>query len=63
MKNSNVIAINMYEGYELYLRDGSKGEDLWEKIMEAGRQFGLKPGHTELSIKLILKIINNILIA
>jgi glycine cleavage system aminomethyltransferase T len=33
-------------GYELYLRDGSKGEDLWEKIMEAGKEFGLKPGHT-----------------
>tara|TARA_B110001452_G_scaffold83534_1_gene68317 strand:+ start:2486 stop:3631 length:1146 start_codon:yes stop_codon:yes gene_type:complete len=33
-------------GYELYLRDGSKGNDLWEKIMSAGKEFGLKPGHT-----------------
>jgi glycine cleavage system aminomethyltransferase T len=33
-------------GYELYLRDGSKGNDLWEKIMAAGATFGLKPGHT-----------------
>ena len=33
-------------GYELYLRDGSKGNDLWEKIMNAGKEFGLKPGHT-----------------
>ena len=33
-------------GYELYLRDGSKGNDLWEKIMIAGKEFGLKPGHT-----------------
>ena len=33
-------------GYELYLRDGSKGDNLWEKIMEAGKKFGLKPGHT-----------------
>ena len=33
-------------GYELYLRDGSKGDELWEKIMEAGKTFGLKPGHT-----------------
>ena len=33
-------------GYELYLRDGSKGDDLWEKIMSAGKDFGLKPGHT-----------------
>ena len=33
-------------GYELYLRDGSKGDDFWEKIMEVGKEFGLKPGHT-----------------
>ena len=33
-------------GYELYLRDGSKGNDLWEKIMSAGKKFRLKPGHT-----------------
>jgi glycine cleavage system aminomethyltransferase T len=33
-------------GYEIYLRDGSKGDELWEKIMEAGKPFGLKPGHT-----------------
>ena len=33
-------------GYELFLRDGSKGDLLWEKIMSAGKEFGLKPGHT-----------------
>ncbi len=33
-------------GYEIYLRDGSKGDDLWERIMAAGKNFGLKPGHT-----------------
>ena len=33
-------------GYELYLRDGSKGDELWEKIMAAGAEFDLKPGHT-----------------
>ncbi len=33
-------------GYELFLRDGSKGDELWEKIMAAGKDFGLKPGHT-----------------
>ena len=33
-------------GYELFLKDGSKGDQLWEKIMEAGKNFGLKPGHT-----------------
>ncbi|GAB5470750.1 MAG: glycine cleavage T C-terminal barrel domain-containing protein [Rhodospirillales bacterium] len=33
-------------GYELYLRDGTRGDDLWEAIMAAGPPFGLKPGHT-----------------
>ncbi len=33
-------------GYELYLCDGSKGDLLWEKIMAAGKPFGIKPGHT-----------------
>ena len=33
-------------GYEIYLRDGSKGDDLWEKIMDAGKNYNLKPGHT-----------------
>ena len=33
-------------GYEIYLRDGSKGNLLWEKIMSAGKEFDLQPGHT-----------------
>ncbi|MBS9717279.1 glycine cleavage T C-terminal barrel domain-containing protein [Pseudohalocynthiibacter aestuariivivens] len=33
-------------GYELYLRDGSRGDELWEKIMAAGKPFDLQPGHT-----------------
>jgi len=33
-------------GYELFLRDGSKGNDLYEKIMVAGKEYGLQPGHT-----------------
>ena len=33
-------------GYEIYLRDGSKGEDLWELIMETGKKYNLHPGHT-----------------
>ena len=33
-------------GYELYLRDRSFGDKLWEKIMTAGEPYGLKPGHT-----------------
>ncbi len=33
-------------GYELYLRDGSKGNQLWETIMSAGKNFGIQPGHT-----------------
>ena len=33
-------------GYELYLRDSTHGDALWERIMAAGMAFGLKPGHT-----------------
>jgi len=33
-------------GYEIYLRDGTKGNVLYEKIMEAGKEHGLQPGHT-----------------
>ncbi len=30
-------------GYEVYLRDGSRGVELWERIMEAGRPYGIRP--------------------
>ena len=33
-------------GYELFLRDGTQGDKLWEMIMTAGNEYGLKPGHT-----------------
>ena len=33
-------------GYELYLQDESKGDELYETIMEAGKEFEIKPGHT-----------------
>jgi aminomethyltransferase len=33
-------------GYEIYLQDGTRGTDLWDRIMAAGAPFGLKPGHT-----------------
>ena len=33
-------------GYEIYLRDGSKGNELYEKIMEAGKEHDIQPGHT-----------------
>ncbi|SIS79364.1 aminomethyltransferase [Roseivivax lentus] len=33
-------------GYELYLQDATRGDELWEKIMAAAQPFGLKPGHT-----------------
>ena len=32
-------------GYELFLRDGSQGDRLWETIMTAGKEYGLQPGH------------------
>lgn len=30
-------------GFEIYLRDGSRGEELWERIMEAGRPYRIRP--------------------
>ena len=33
-------------GYEIFLRDGTAGDRLWEYIMAAGTPLGLKPGHT-----------------
>ena len=33
-------------GYEIYLRDGSRGNELYEKIMNTGKNYGLQPGHT-----------------
>ncbi len=31
-------------GYELYLRDGSRGTDLWNRVKEAGAPYGIVPG-------------------
>ena len=33
-------------GYEIYLRDGTRGIELWDRIMAAGTPYGLSPGHT-----------------
>jgi len=30
-------------GYEIYLKDSSRGSELWDKVMEAGRPFGIAP--------------------
>jgi aminomethyltransferase len=30
-------------GYEIYLRDGSRGDELWERVMEAGRPHDIRP--------------------
>lgn len=30
-------------GYEVFLRDGSRGLELWERIMEAGRPYNIAP--------------------
>ena len=33
-------------GYEIFLREGSAGGDLWDYLMEVGKPRGLHPGHT-----------------
>jgi glycine cleavage system aminomethyltransferase T len=30
-------------GYELYLRDGARGVELWDRVMEAGEPFTIRP--------------------
>ncbi len=30
-------------GYEIYLRDGSRGDDLWERVMATGKPYGIRP--------------------
>ena len=30
-------------GYEIYLLDGSRGTDLWNRVMDAGRPFNIRP--------------------
>ena len=30
-------------GYEIYLRDPSRGDELWERVMEAGRPYDIRP--------------------
>jgi glycine cleavage system aminomethyltransferase T len=30
-------------GYEIYLRDGSRGEDIWERVMAAGKPYDIWP--------------------
>ncbi len=33
-------------GYEIFLKDGTKGFELWNAIMKSGKPLGLKAGHT-----------------
>jgi aminomethyltransferase len=30
-------------GFEIYLRDGSRGDELWERVMEAGQPHDIRP--------------------
>ena len=33
-------------GYEIFLREGTRGNELWDHIMKIGEPMGLVPGHT-----------------
>jgi len=33
-------------GFEVFLRDGTAGDRLWEYLMQVGKPLGLQPGHT-----------------
>ncbi len=30
-------------GFEIYLRDGTRGEELWDRVLEAGKPYDIKP--------------------
>ena len=38
--------------FELFLRDGSRGEELWERLWEAGQPLGVTPGAPSLALRL-----------
>ena len=38
--------------FELFLRDGSRGEELWERLWEAGRPLGVTAGAPNLALRL-----------
>jgi aminomethyltransferase len=31
-------------GYELFLQDEARGDEVWERVMEAGRKYSIRPG-------------------
>ena len=35
-------------GFELYLQDGSKGNELWQRVKQAGQPYGIGPGNPNL---------------
>ena len=44
-------------GYEIFLRDGTRGNDLYERIMAAGKEHGLKPvSYTHLTLPTIYSV-------
>ena len=45
-------------GFEIYLRDGSLGGALWDRIMDAGRPFGIRPGAPNLIERIESRLIS-----
>ena len=45
-------------GFEIYLRDGSRGGALWDRIMDAGRPFGIRPGAPNLIERIESRLIS-----
>ena len=38
------LAVAVQGGFELFLQDGSRGNELWDKIMTAGAKYDIGPG-------------------
>ena len=45
-------------GFEIYLRDGSLGGALWDRIMDAGASFGIRPGAPNLIERIESRLIS-----
>ena len=45
-------------GFEIYLRDGSLGGELWDRIRDAGKPYGLRPGAPNLIERIESRLIS-----
>ena len=45
-------------GFEIYLRDGARGSELWDRIQQAGQPYGIRPGSPNLIERIESRLIS-----